>query len=301
MPLNQTRRFARRIAGLVGIVALVVSARADKAFSDQPELVAALRLLDAKRYPEACVALEKIVAADPKNAAACHHLGRALTARSDQAGYEEGVKWLAKAVELEPNNAVYQGIFGGSSLQLASRTNSLSAATRGRDAMEKALKLDPDYLAAREGLYQFYARAPWPLGNSGKAAAQLEEIRRRDPDLATVLSVMSEARGKHYDQAFRLCDDVLAKSPENYTALYYYGRTASVSGQNLERGLACLQKCLTLEPPRPASPSHSNVWHRIGNVLEQLGRRDEARAAYTSALKLDAGNTQATEALAKLK
>src|SRR6185436_19616833 len=104
------------------------------------------------------------------NAEACHYLGRAITARNDNAAFEEGLKWLAKAVELEPNNAVYLGIYGGTSLQLAARNSSISAASKGRDAMEKALTIDPDYLAAREGLFQFYQRAPWPIGSSAKAA-----------------------------------------------------------------------------------------------------------------------------------
>lgn len=265
------------------------------------ELGAAIALFQGKRYPEAREKLEKIVAAEPKNAAACHYLGRTLIARNDNAAFEEGVKWLAQAATLEPHNPIYLGIFGGASLQLAGRTNSLSAATKGREAMEKALAINPDYLEAREGLFQFYERAPWPLGSSAKAATQLAEIRKRDPDLATVLSVLSKTRAKDYSAAFKLCDEVLAKKPENYTALYHYGRSASISGQNLARGLACLQKCLALEPPTPASPTHSNVWQRIGSIQEQLKHPDEARAAYEAALKLDPSNRQASDALAKLK
>ena len=265
------------------------------------ELNAALALVQAKRYPEACDALEKIVAQDPTNAAACHRLGLVVKLRNDNSAWEEALKWLAKAVELEPNNATYLGDFGGTSLQFAGRTNSLSAATRGREAMEKALTIDPDYLNAREGLFQFYQRAPWPIGSSAKAAIQLEEIRRRDPDLATVLGATSKTNAKDYAAAFKLCEDVLARKPENYIALYHYGRTASASGQNLDRGLACLQKCLTIEPPTPASPTHSHTWQRIGSIQEQLHHPGEARTAYETALKLDPSNQQASEALAKLK
>jgi tetratricopeptide (TPR) repeat protein len=265
------------------------------------EFDAALALFKARRYPEARPLLEKIVTANPKHAAAHHYLGRTIAARSDTAALEEGLGWLAKAVELEPNNAIYLGVFGGTSLQVAARTNSLSAANKGREAMEKALAIDPAYLEAREGLFQFYERAPWPIGSSAKAKVQLEEIRKRDPDLATILGVGSQTRAKNYPAAFKMCEDVLAKHAENYTALYHYGRTASISGQNLERGLACLQKCLNFEPPTPASPSHSHVWQRIGIILEQLNRTADARAAYETALELDSSNQQASAALAKLK
>lgn len=284
---------------LFGLLARGPAAAAEPAPEREP-LTVAIELFTGRRYPEARVAFEKIVAAEPANAAAHHYLGRTLTARHDLPAIEEGLRHLARAADLEPRNAVYLGIYGGASLQHAGRTNSLVAATRGREAMERALAIDPGYLDAREGLFQFYQRAPWPLGSSAKAAAQLEEIRRRDPDLATVLSVGTRINAKDYAGAFQLCEEVLARQPDNYTALYHYGRSASISGENLERGLATLLKCLTLGPPTPAAPSHSNVWHRIGNVQERRQRPEDARAAYRAALELDPGNRQAAEALARL-
>ncbi len=265
------------------------------------ELAPALALIRAKRYAEACDVLEKIIAHNPRHAAACHQLGLVIKLRNDSAALDEALTWLGKAVELEPDNWRYLGDFGGTSLQVAGRDRSISAASKGREAMEKAIALNPDYLEAREGLFQFYQRAPWPFGSKVKAAAQLEEIRQRNPDLATILSVVAKTTASEYTAAFQLCDEVLTKKPDNYIALYHYGRTAAISGQNLERGLACLQQCLTLEPPSPASPTHSNVWQRIGNIQEQLKRVPAARAAYAAALKLDASNSQAAEALAKLK
>jgi tetratricopeptide (TPR) repeat protein len=269
--------------------------------STDEAMAAAMALVKAKRYPEAREALEKIVVANPTNAAACHELGLLLKRRNDSEAFEQALKWLAKAAELEPNNPRYLGDFGGTSLQFASRSNSFSAATKGRDAMEKAIAIDPNYLDAREGLFHFYQRAPWPLGSSAKATRQLEEIGKRDPDLATVLGVVSKTNAKDYGSAFRMCDEVLAKKAANYVALYHYGRTAAISGQNVERGLECLKQCLTIDPPTPASPSQSAVWQRIGNLHEKCQRIAEARAAYETALKLEPTNSQAAEALAKLK
>jgi tetratricopeptide (TPR) repeat protein len=259
-------------------------------------------LIKEKKYPEAAALLEKVIAVEPNNAAACHELGLVLRRRNDDAAFEQAVKWLSRAVELEPRNATYLADFGGTSMELAGRNRSLSAATRGRDAMEKSLTLNPDNVDARVGLFQFYTRAPWPLGSSSKAAAQLAEIAKRDPDRATVLSVLAKANAHDFAGAFKLCDDVLARAPDNYTALYQYGRTASASGQNLQRGLACLQRCIALaQPDDPTAPTHAHAWYRIGSIQEQLGHAAEARAAYESALKLDPHNTAAADALAKLK
>jgi len=265
------------------------------------DFATAKKLFEARRHPEARALLERIVATEPNNAAASHLLGLTLKLRNDPAALDEALRPLARAVELEPNNPTYLADFGGTSLQLAGRTNSIGAATKGRDAMEKAVALKPDHLDAREGLVQFYQRAPWPIGSSAKAAAHLEEIRKRDSDRATVLGVMLKTSAKDYPAAFKLCDEVLARTPASYIANYHFGRTATISGQQLERGLLCLRKCLTLDPPTPASPTHSHVWQRIGNLHERLQRPAEARAAYETALKLDSGNTQASAALAKLK
>lgn len=280
---------------MIALLLVVLTARAETPFE------AAQALIKAKRYPEAKAALEQIVAADPKHAGACHALGMLLRTRSDPAALEEAVKWLGQAAQLEPSNPRYLGDFGGSSLQLASRTRSISAASQGREAMEKAVALDPGYLDARQGLFEYYTRAPWPLGSSAKAAAHLEEIRKRDPTRALLLSVNAKVAAKDYAGAFKICDELLAKDPADYTALYYLGRTSSLSGQQLERGLAALQKCLTIAPPSPASPSHSNVWNRIGTLQEKLNRPAEARAAYAAALQLDSANQQARDALARLR
>ena len=266
-----------------------------------PEFDAALALFNAKKFPEARAALETIVAAEPKNAAACHYLGRVITLRNDSKALEEGVKWLGQAVELEPRNATYLGVYGGALLNHANRASSLSAATKGREMLEKCLALDPAQLDAREAIFRFYYHAPWPIGSKSKAATHLAALRKYDANRATILSVLSKVDDKDYAAAFKVCDELIAAEPTNYIALYQYGRTAAISGQNLERGLARLRECLKLAPPTPASPSHSNVWQRIGNLEEKLQHPAEARTAYEAALKLDPNNRQAADALGKLK
>ncbi len=265
------------------------------------DLEPAIALYREKKFPEARLAFEKILASEPTNAVACHFLGLTLLRRGDDQALDEAVPWLEKAATLAPTNAEYLADFGGASMQLASKRTSLSAATKGRDAMEQSLKLQPNNIEARIGLWQFYERAPWPLGSSKKAAAQIEEIRKLDPTRATVLTVVQKTTAKEFPAAFKICDEVLARQPDNFTALYYYGRTAATSGQNLQRGLASLQRCLSLPEQGPSSPAPSDIWNRIGNVQEKLARPNDARTAYETALKLNPGNRAAQDALAKLK
>lgn len=262
----------------------------------------AVALYKEKKYPEARVALEKITAAEPQNASAAYHLGLTLLRRNAPKSLDEAVPWLEKAATLEPKNTLYLFDCGGAMLQLARKNTSLSAASKARELLEKAVVLKPDYTDAREALYQYYSQAPFFAGGSNaKAKVHLEAIRQYDPDRATVLTIIAKANAKDFAAAFKICDEVLAKDPDNYTAHYQYGRTAAVSDLNLANGLVHLQKCLTLTPPNASSPPHTHVWNRIGNLHEKLKHPAEARTAYETALKLDPGNKQASDALAKLK
>ena len=261
----------------------------------------AITLFQAKNYPAARAALEAVATAEPRNAAACYFLGLTLAHRGDAHALDDAAAWLEKAVQLEPENATYLADFGGVSMQLAQKNTSLLAANKGRQAMEKAVRLDPENLDARQGLFEFYEQAPWPLGSSAKATAELEEIKKRDPARAVALSVRLKADAKDYTAAFRICEELLARNPDDYTALYQYGRTASISGDHLIRAVECLKRCLTLTPPSPASPKPTNVWNRLGVLHEKLGHPAEARNAYAKAVELDPTNHQAVEALGKLK
>jgi tetratricopeptide (TPR) repeat protein len=157
------------------VLALAGSLRAD------PDFDQAVRLYGDRHYPEAKAALERIAAARPQDAAACYYLGMTLRHRGDPQALDAAVVWLEKAVALAPANAAYLGDYGGTCLELADLHHSFTFATRGRSAMEKAILLNPDNLDARQGLMQFYARAPWPLGSSVRARTQADEILQRDP------------------------------------------------------------------------------------------------------------------------
>lgn len=153
------------------------------------DLDAAIALVNQRQWSEARTALERIVAAQPRNAAACHYLGRTYSASGDKASAERAVKWHGRAVELEPENAGYLTAQGRALLQLAALSASLASATQGRDALEKAVALDPAQLDAREALFQFHQRAPWPLGSRAKADAHLAAILQRDRTRGSVLVV----------------------------------------------------------------------------------------------------------------
>jgi len=289
-----SRSFHSALLRFALVFGLVISAAQAASLSE------AIALYAAKRYPEARLALEKITAAEPKNAAAAYYYGMTIRRRGDTTALDDAVPWLAKAAELEPTNATYLGDFGGSSLQLAGKTRSLSAATRGREAMIRAVELNPDYLEAREGLMQYFAQAPWIAGgSSSKAYAQAEEIRKRDPARGLSALISLKSGEKKFAEATELCEAALKEKPDNYLALYQIGRIASTTGVNLDRGLETLRRCLELTPP-PNQPGHAGTHFRIGVILKKKGDKAAARTSFEAALKLDPNLKPAADALAKL-
>jgi len=143
-------------------------------------LADAVSLYNRGRLAEARAVLEPLVAAEPANAKALYYLGMVLE-RSGGPGLEASRQALGRAVQLAPANATYLAEYAGVCLQLADRDSSLTMAIEGRDSMVRALAANPQDLEAREALMEFYARAPWPIGDAGKAMEQAAEIARRDP------------------------------------------------------------------------------------------------------------------------
>lgn len=140
----------------------------------------AIALYKQKRYAEALAAFQQIVATNPSNASACYFLAMSL---EHTPGYsmDDARSWLDKAVKLAPGKETYLAEYAGISMLIADRDSSFVIAVEGREAMAKAIALDPGDVEAREGMMQFCAKAPWPLGDADKAMAIAADIGITDP------------------------------------------------------------------------------------------------------------------------
>ena len=185
-------------------------------------------------------------------------------------------------------------------------------AGRTRDAWERAVALDPGYLDAHLDLLGFYLAAPSLVGGGeDKARAQAGTIAALDAsmgkyaqasllvshDRAGAEALLREAialdRGNRRASlllaglAMQRKDWVAARSVweaalENealaWVARYQLGRLAAVSGTPLEQGLAHLEAYIAADPDDDELGVPAAHWRR-GQLLEKLGRRDEAIAA----------------------
>lgn len=93
---------------------------------------------------------------------------------------------------------------------------------------------------------------------------------------------------------------MLAARPGDLGALYQLGRSAALSGTQLERGEAALRAYLE-RPRRPELPSHVGAHWRLGQILLARGDREGARREFEEALRLDPKNVDARKALEGLK
>lgn len=186
-------------------------------------------------------------------------------------------------------------------------------AGRARDAYEKAVELDPALIDARFDLMQYYLAAPGFLGGGrDKADAQATQIARLDPVWGKVAesalanadkrpeaaeAALREAvklgpeharahmayagllqRQERWDELRTLWQDLLARQPEHALARYQLGRAAAITGEQLDTGLAYLDAFIAagVIPEDLSMPAAH--WRR-GQILDKLGRRDEAIAA----------------------
>lgn len=266
-----------------------------------PAQQAAIDLFKQGKNTEAKMAFENLAAADPGDFEAQQYLGR-LALRADDP--KEAAQHLERAIALSPRSSEVHKDLGDAYGRLAQKANvftRMSWASKCRSAYERAVALDAGNVDARLSLLSFYQQAPGLAGGGmDKAYAQAAEISKLDARRGRDARASLLATDKKFSEAFTLLEQSVTESPEDYTALYAIGRLAATTGENLDRGLETLRKCLTLSPPEGAPGRPAAHW-RMGNILEKKGDRATARLSYETALKLDPHFAAAKKSLAALR
>jgi len=227
------------------------------------------------------------------------------------------------------------GVVYGQQAQRANVFKQGALAGKTKRHLERAVQLNPDHLDARAGLMQFYLLAPGFMGgDKGKAREQAREIQRRNayrggfalasiasrdkdwataagayttlakqfPDSAAPWTSLAAMYGqqKRWSEAFATVDAFLAAQPSSMSAQYALGRTAAESGEQLDRGAQALERYLT-HTPVANEPALASAHLRLGQIEEKRGRKDAARAQYTSALSADPKLKAAQDGLERVK
>lgn len=230
---------------------------------------------------------------------------------------------------------LWVGNITGQLARLGDMPTKVRLATQIRAAYAKAIELDGNNLEAREGLMQYLLEAPAPLGgDKSKAQEQALAMTRINPfrglsaqvtvaasagDKATVERLLLTATTQFPDsvlgwanlsamqadaqrpaEAFATITRWQARRTNASFALFSVGRTAAVTGQQLERGEQALKQYLR-GSRGPNDPPFANANYRLGQIYERQNRKAEAKAAYQLVLRSNPKMRDAQMALDRLK
>jgi protein O-GlcNAc transferase len=142
------------------------------------------------------------------------------------------------------------------------------------------------------------------LGEAGKNARLLTEaprllagVRTRAAGVVAVSDAYLHAGQP--ETAWKTIQEHLAQVDAPSLLRLQLGKVSASSGVHREEGLAALDQVLH-EPLEGGSSGYPGAWWRKGQILQALGRKDEARKAAQAALKLDPKHRGARELLDKL-
>jgi tetratricopeptide (TPR) repeat protein len=231
---------------------------------------------------------------------------------------------------------LWVGNISGQRARMGDMTAKVRLAPAVREAYLKAIALDGANVDARESLMQFLIEAPANLGgNLKQAGEQAAAITRLDAfrGLGAQLAVASaghetivverlltqatvqfpdsligwanlsalQADAQRAADAFATIARWQARGTSPLFALFSIGRTAAVTGMQLDRGEQSLKQYLR-SPQRGANdPPVANANYRLGQIHERQNRKADAIAAYTLALRSNPRLRDAQVALDRLR
>jgi tetratricopeptide (TPR) repeat protein len=206
------------------------------------------------------VAQTSPVPAVPADAVALH---RQSLESLQQKKAREAVAFAEQATKADPANPVYFSQLGVALSMRMNEVNFIQMAglsAKLKKAFEKSVELDPNHVPGLIGLSRFYTNAPEIAGGSLAKAA---EFATRVQKIEPFLGAIELGN--------------IANKDEKYAeALAHYETAATLK------------------------PTHAGVQAGCGRVLVKLGRKDEARARFEAALKLNPELESAKKALAEL-
>jgi tetratricopeptide (TPR) repeat protein len=142
------------------------------------------------------------------------------------------------------------------------------------------------------------------LGDKPQQQLQAQEAMRLLPaarNQARPLTAICDALldANRPDDAWRIAREALPATDAPSLLRLQLGKIAARSGRHLEEGLAALDQVLR-EPLEGGTGGYGTAHWRRGQVLKDLGRKAEARAAAQAALALDPKDSKAQRLLKEL-
>ncbi len=241
-------------------------------------------LFKHRQYREAKEVLEQVVAANGSNAAGQYYLGRTYFMLC---AYDPAITHLQHAVDLESYQSYYHYWLGRAYGEKTKRSGLLKQAglaKKVRTAFEQAVALDPNNVAARTALGNFYAQAPRFMGGGiDKASEQAAALTALDALQGGLLEARILEEQKKPDDAealYKKLEDRYGNSPGASDLYGQYGKFLLRQGRAGD-AIGKLQKQVELEP------SDISAYFDLAAAYEAVGRSQEAAAEYQKAAQIN--------------
>jgi tetratricopeptide (TPR) repeat protein len=210
---------------------------------------------------------------------------------------------------------------------LYERTNDFPKA---RDAYERLISIDPNFISALNNLAYLYADRLNDLDKAYDLARKARQLQRDDPAVADTFGWVLSKRGE-YQQALPILQESAAKLPDSPEVQFHLGMTAYMMGQTdlakvafqkaasaakdfpgkeeSKRRLALLKSGAGVSPELSLSqletmtkeqPNDVISQMRLGEAYEKQGASNKAASAFEQALKLNPRLASAVTKLAQL-
>jgi tetratricopeptide (TPR) repeat protein len=194
----------------------------------------------------------------------------------NQGKYQESIEFYDKAIEYDPK----------SSLAYANKCNNLIKIKKYEEALhvcDKAIEYNPKLAA----VYNDKGVALYELGKNEEAIEYYNKAI--ELDLKSSLTYINKCivlnKIGRYEEAIGNCNKGIELDPKSMGA--YSQKTYSlINLKKYEEALYACNKAIELD-----KGSLSILYKAKAAILEQLGRNDEAQAAYDEAARIDAKNT----------
>lgn len=251
--------------------------------------------------------------------------------------YDTAYEKAQAQAEALPNSAeafYWLGSVNGALAQTSSIFSKMGYAKGVRKAFERAAQLDPKMQEPRFGLIQFHLQAPGIAGGdedlvpgliqelstidkgAGLRAQAIVKLIKKDPEGAKALyrqalafnpadvDALAQMVGsldplKDATEIDALIKAALVKAPDDLRVQYQQGKWAAISGKELDAGLVLLEK-IAQTTPEPDGISMPGLHWRRAQILEKLGRKDEAISALQRSIALDSSIKEVKADLARL-
>ena len=311
----------------VSAMAVVLSVFAVAATASANDLLVSGRIDDALKV------LNTRVQAQPNDAEAIHMLSRAYFHLKK---WDQAISYGEKATQLAPNNSDYFMWLGRAYGEKADASGVFTAAGLAgkiRKSFERAIQIDPNNVAARTDLAEYYLEAPGFMGGgTDKALQQAQIIAQKEPARAHWVNARVAQKKKDWGTAEREFQESVKAEPSAdfyiQLAAFYRDRNrwnemdnaiakavaankkktsdfydaASVlyeSNRNLDLAADLVRRYLATNATNEEAPSFE-AHYLLGEILEKKGDKSGAAKEYQTALQLASGYDPAKEALKRV-